>query len=343
MSYQFDIVTFIGRFQPFHSGHKSVVDRALGVSEQVNLVVGCYGEPRSPRNPFTFDERVEMVKSCYPDLVSAGRLHFTAQVDHTYNDARWISDIQKSVDTLAKAREDLRHPRVGLIGHSKDHTSYYLRSFPNWESVEVENYQDINATQLRSHIFGGRVEKLKVPDAVSLWIQRWVRDQSQVFQSVAEEHQYVRAYKKQWESAPYPPTFVTTGALVVQSGHILMVRRRSKPGKGLLALPGGFLTQDETLIDCAIAQLKQETQIGIHPIDLKRSMNKTRIFDDPHRSQRGRTLAVAFLFELQNRLKLPKVKGSDEAEQVSWVPLGRLKRSECFEDHYCIIEEMVQI
>ncbi len=343
MPQRFDTVTFIGRFQPFHSGHKSVVDQAFSVSEHVNIVVGCFGEPRTPRNPFTFEERVAMIQACYPDLVIAGRLHFTAQVDHTYNDARWISDIQKSVDRLGQGRQDQEHPRIGLIGHSKDHTSYYLRSFPNWESVEVENYQDINATQIRNQIFSGNVENLTVPDAVDLWIRKWVREQSHIFQSIAEEHEYVRAYKRQWKSAPYPPTFVTTDALVVQSGHILMVKRRSKPGKGLQALPGGFLNQDETLIDCAIRELKEETQIGIHPIDLKRSMNKTRIFDDPHRSQRGRTLAVAFLFELQNRLKLPKVKGSDDAEKARWVPLGRLKRSECFEDHYCIIEEMVQI
>jgi bifunctional NMN adenylyltransferase/nudix hydrolase len=39
--------------------------------------------------------------------------------------------------------------------------------------------------------------------------------------------------------------------------------------------------------------------------------------------------------------ELPKVKGMDDAEKAKWVPIAEVKREECFEDHYCILESMV--
>ncbi len=59
------------------------------------------------------------------------------------------------------------------------------------------------------------------------------------------ELEHVKAYKKAWEAAPYPVKHVTVDAVVEQSGHVLVVKRRAEPGKGLLALikdDGGFLT-----------------------------------------------------------------------------------------------------
>ena len=61
---KYDYMVFIGRFQPFHLGHKEVVDRALELGHKVILLVGGWGKPRSPRNPWTFDERRDMIRGC---------------------------------------------------------------------------------------------------------------------------------------------------------------------------------------------------------------------------------------------------------------------------------------
>ena len=62
-----------------------------------------------------------------------------------------------------------------------------------------------------------------------------------IYDYLKQEHDYILGYRRAWEAAPYPPTFVTTDAVVVQSGHILLIQRKAAPGKGLWALPGGFL------------------------------------------------------------------------------------------------------
>ncbi len=54
---------------------------------------------------------------------------------------------------------------------------------------------------------------------------------------------FIERYRAAWKDAPYPPTFVTTDAVVVHSGHLPLACLRAEPGKGLWALPGGFMSR----------------------------------------------------------------------------------------------------
>ncbi|HAO59273.1 MAG TPA: ADP-ribose pyrophosphatase, partial [Psychrobacter sp.] len=67
-------LVFIGRFQPFHMGHKAVVDEALKRAENVIMLIGSANMPRSLRNPFTVEERSQMIKGAYSDE-DAARIH----------------------------------------------------------------------------------------------------------------------------------------------------------------------------------------------------------------------------------------------------------------------------
>jgi bifunctional NMN adenylyltransferase/nudix hydrolase len=152
----------------------------------------------------------------------------------------------------------------------------------------------------------------------------------------------VKKYKEAWKAAPFPPTFMTVDAVVVQSGHILLVKRGDMPGKGLWALPGGFLNQEETMLDGAIRELKEETKIKVPVPVLKGSIKESKTFDAPNRSSRGRTITQAFLIDLGVG-ELPKVKGSDDAEKAFWVPFNQVKQEKMFEDHHAIIDYFLNI
>ncbi|EKD92635.1 MAG: hypothetical protein ACD_28C00379G0013 [uncultured bacterium] len=54
---------FIGRFQPFHEGHLSVVKRALRDNDFLLIGIGSAEEDYLPDNPFTAGERWEMIRA----------------------------------------------------------------------------------------------------------------------------------------------------------------------------------------------------------------------------------------------------------------------------------------
>lgn len=334
-----DALVFIGRMQPFHNGHKAVIDKALEMANQVVIVLGSAFSARNSRNPFTFEERKSMIETVY----NTQRVIIVPVSDYPYDDNKWIAAVQKAVDEAVPHAKD-----IGLIGHSKDSTSYYLNIFREWKDhVEVENVDGINATDIRERLFNNNAlfeipHKVMpdVPETVAAFIGSWTIKPE--FRTLLAEYNMIRKYKEAWKAAPFPPTFMTVDAVVVQSGHVLLVKRGDMPGKGLWALPGGFLNQEETMLDGAIRELKEETKIKVPVPVLKGSIKESKTFDAPNRSARGRTITQAFFIDLGVG-ELPRVKGSDDAEKAFWVPFSKLKQELFFEDHYHIISHFLKI
>ena len=160
------------------------------------------------------------------------------------------------------------------------------------------------------------------------------------FSVVEYEYHFIKKYKSAWDNAPYTPMFITVDALVIQSGHILLIERKAHPGKGLMALPGGFLDANETIQNAVIRELREETKIKVPVPVLAGSITKKEVFDDPHRSARGRTVTHAYLIELEGE-SLPKVKGGDDASKAFFLPFADIKPEMMFEDHFHIIQAMV--
>ncbi|HED33639.1 MAG TPA: bifunctional nicotinamide-nucleotide adenylyltransferase/Nudix hydroxylase [Gammaproteobacteria bacterium] len=344
---EFDFLIFIGRFQPFHKGHAAVMRVGLDRAEQLIVLCGSAHQPRSVRNPWTFAERESMIRGDLSNT-DAQRTHVAPLMDIVYNDESWVKNVQSTINGLVTAHYGVPHktPKVGLIGHSKDQSSYYLNLFPQWGAVNVENYERVSATPIREAIFaadkgnaciGEQIKRL-LPQSTQQNVNNFCTTQAYI--DIKDEHQFVARYKQAWQGAPYAPTFVTVDAVVVQSGHVLMVERKARPGKGLLALPGGFVDEGEKLVDACLRELREETRLKVPLPVLKGSINSQEVFDDPHRSARGRTITHAFYIELVPDKALPKVKGGDDAKHAMWIALADLDPSKIFEDHYFIIQQL---
>lgn len=341
----FDYLVFIGRFEPFHNGHAAVARHALGRARKLVFLVGSADTPRTIKNPWTVAERTVMIQAALGD--AAGRLVIRPLRDRLYNEALWIADVQRTVAEAVRADGGGADARIGLVGMDKDASSYYLREFPQWPLVEVRHVQALSATELRDYLFEadqvdshGALMLIRgnVPGPVYDMLDAFRRS-SPAFRQLVAEYRFIRTYRDAWADAPYPPTFVTADAVVVHSGHVLLVRRRAEPGRGLWALPGGFVGQHETVLDACLRELREETRLKLPVPVLRGSIKGQQVFDHPERSLRGRTITHAFHFDFPAGA-LPPVKGADDAEKARWVPVSEAldMGPHLFEDHLHILE-----
>lgn len=353
-SYEYDFIVLIGRFQPFHAGHLALVEQALKRASRVIILVGSAKEPRTLRNPWTFNERAKMITSSLPQTGISERVHITPMLDYLYEDQTWIKNVQMAVQGIVCqywVGADGREKKIAVIGYDKDSTSYYLRLFPNWDVIESDGYMDLSATPIRDEYFtlepGWNNEfaaflkkhEAALPDGTANFLGRFLDEPE--FGAVHEESVYVRRYRQEWSSAPYPPIFVTVDAVVFQAGHVLLVERGMMPGKGLLALPGGFVNPEETLLQSMVRELREETGLRI-PVPVLRRAEGPFVFDHPHRSMRGRTITNAFRLHLQESEDgLPEVRGGDDAKKAFWMPLGEIDPTALFDDHSHIIRTVM--
>ena len=333
----YNLAVFVGRFQPFHLGHQYVVQRALAMADDVLIMIGSSFEPRSMRNPWTFDEREAMIRACFSDAENR-RILCKPLMDIRYSDTLWLSQVQKEVYRICPHDG----AKITLIGQHDGGQGYYTSLFPQWDANGVERVEDVSGKAICRHLLkGGSVKDLdgQVDSAILPFLSKFMASKAGL--NLCDEYEFVETYKKGWENAPFAPTHVTVDTVVIQSGHILMVERGAQPGKGLWALPGGFIQHDETLVNAAIRKLREETKIKVPAPVLHGSIKQHVVFDAPFRSTRGRTITHAFHIELRNEDALPKVKGGGETSKCFWLPLGRLDSSMMFEDHYFIIQKIL--
>ncbi|MEM1010507.1 MAG: adenylyltransferase/cytidyltransferase family protein, partial [Myxococcota bacterium] len=134
--FDYDFSVFIGRFQPFHLGHHYVVSKALEATEHVIVLIGSAHQPRSLRNPFSFREREQQLRTCF-SFEQNQRIFVAPLMDVLYNEELWIKNVQETIYGFVRAHHKhiQRTPSIALIGHRKDHSSYYLNLFPQWDSI----------------------------------------------------------------------------------------------------------------------------------------------------------------------------------------------------------------
>ncbi|HSC81754.1 MAG TPA: bifunctional nicotinamide-nucleotide adenylyltransferase/Nudix hydroxylase, partial [Chitinolyticbacter sp.] len=326
-----------------------VIEAALAQSGKLIVVCGSARQAISPRNPFSLAEREAMLRAALP-AEWQDRVFVVGCSDRMYNDQQWVTEVQNLVDkVIAVDTASLGHRaaefRIGLAAaaNGRGRGTHYLELFPQWQRLQVDELDGVDSGCVREVLFADHGRRFdacrgKLPTEVYNWLAGF--RETETYARLADEYRYLQQFRASWAVAPYPPTFVTVDAVVIHSGHILLVRRRGMPGKGLWALPGGFVEQDEPIRDAVIRELKEETRLKVPAPVLAGSIRANRVFDHPQRSLRGRTITHAFLIELAPTGEgLPKVRASDDADRAQWVPLFEFNRmeAELFEDHFYIV------
>ncbi len=339
----------IGRFQPVHNGHMALLRAALERAGQVVVVLGSAWQAPNPKNPFSWQERAQMLREALPPA-DAARVRCVPVRDY-YNEPLWVQAVQQAVQACVP-----QGASVALVGHFKDATSSYLARFPHWRLVSLPRLGQFDATPLRELYFGEAgvdytALAAQMPPGTLQFLRQWA--DTPTYAQMRQEWRMLAGYRQAWAAAPYPPVFVTVDALlrcrVLRAGQehdqILLIRRGHAPGQGLWALPGGFLEPRDTLWQSCLRELREETCSTLSEADLQAALQTVQVFDHPDRSLRGRTLTHVHYLDLGVLPALPPVQGGDDAAVARWIAVADLPGMESafFEDHFQILRQFLPI
>lgn len=92
--------------------------------------------------------------------------------------------------------------------------------------------------------------------------------------------------------------------------QLLLIRRGGHPYKGMWALPGGFLQKGETVEQCALREIFEET--NVQPV----SIMSVGVFSEPERDPRGWIISSAYVSVICD--ESVKQIGMDDADDAQW-------------------------
>ena len=111
----------------------------------------------------------------------------------------------------------------------------------------------------------------------------------------------------------FPQTpLVGVGAVVVQDGRVLLVRRGTEPLKGHWTLPGGMLEVGEALTAGVVREVSEETGLDVEPIEL------IELLDRIHR-EGGRVRYHYVIADYLCRVRGGELRAASDADAVRWV------------------------
>ena len=112
---------------------------------------------------------------------------------------------------------------------------------------------------------------------------------------------------------------IAVGAVVLNDGSLLMVKRGTDPGKGLWTVPGGRVEHNEYLADALTREVREETGLDIEVRDL---LGMFEVLGDPH-------YVILDYVATPTTDPAPAPVAGDDVEEVRWVPLDEVPKLDC--------------
>lgn len=347
-SKKYDLLVLIGRFQPLHNGHLEIIKDAISKTKNLLIIVGSAGEPSTVKNPWSYDVRYQILNDVVMRLMDKDQFLFIRKNRDYLDDNDWISSTKKiiketqlTISGYTGYGVGTKDIKTGIIGCDKDHSTWYLKAFPDYELELIEQHSDIDATSIRKHLFNhNEIPSDKVPynplylDLPNLDMLR-------------KEFFYYQDYQKKnppVDDQGYMLPKLTADNIILRNGKILLVERKNCPGEGKLALPGGFVDPGETFKQAADRELLEE--VGL------KAPNHADIYfpaDKPGRSLRGNIISMVYCY-YKMAIDLTSLKVQEtEVKRFVWMDLLDIVNDPYymsrmfFDDHWHLIEKYYKL
>lgn len=146
---------FIGRFQPYHEGHRNLVERIATEVDELVLGIGSADQSHTTRNPFTGGERVLMITKAVKDLDIPT---YAVPIEDLNRNAVWVSHVQSMspqfdvaysnnplvVRLFTEAGIEVRStPMIRREEFEGSEVRYRMRHGEDWESLVPDPIVDV--------------------------------------------------------------------------------------------------------------------------------------------------------------------------------------------------------
>ncbi len=121
--------------------------------------------------------------------------------------------------------------------------------------------------------------------------------------------------RREFPEAP----LVGVGAVVVDAGRVLLVRRGTEPLKGHWSLPGGLLEVGEPLTAGVVREVREETGLAVEPVELVELLDRIH-----HEGDRVRYHYV--IADYLCRVVGGVLQAASDADAVRWVERAEWSR-----------------
>ena len=336
-----------------------VLKKASDENDHVLIFVCSADRSKDYAMPFTHHDRADNILKTIDVNDGIEREDFSVCLvkDNPVNRRQWITDVHSKLNERLNALYVDRKTLDINVYVSNESNHQYENIFPE-PTFTVHKVSMGNNEELFKDFYGMEdISSYIAPNMCGLYdayrksewydTPRLTSEMNHGFDTLKKEYEAVKYQKEQWEAAPFPPTFVTTDAVVNYKGYVLVVKRKGAIGNGLYCLPGGFLPQKDSIKEGIVSNLKKDTNIQVHENIISSNILKVKTYDDPIRSLRGRIITNAGLIELDGVTSLkgfPKVrKTKSQKEHAGWFSLFEIEnmREMFFEDHYYIIKDLL--
>lgn len=350
---------YIGRFQPFHKGHKAIVDltvKMMKPEDTFMIIIGSADQQETERNPLSASQRQEMLSielEGYPVTISTIN-------DSPYNYDLWIERLcAKMLGFRSATHEDFLEKRedfmkgfsnICIVGMENvdeyiDHITRYYTYAPaehfdlginSHVFSELDTQTSVHGSSIRAFIRAddGRCSKKFYSDIKDFVSEKVLAYLKTVDFPLTAYNAYVNGINYAASTGcKYNSCFMTVDNIVFDkfANKVLLIRRKDNDK---LAIPGGFAEPYMNMKDNALRELEEETSITAKMLKdafVKIDESEPALIDAPYRDPRSshKCNFVSAVYVWQSKVNafknfLPYVKAGDDAANAVW-----LSKEEC--------------
>ena len=143
---------YIGRFQPYHNGHQSVLEHIAGKVDEIIIGVGSAQLTHQVDNPFTAGERVLMITR---SLASLGCPFYVIPIEDIQRNALWVAHVRSMTPPF-----DICYSSNPLV------VRLFGEGGINVQSPAMYERETLSGTEIRRRMLNNEPWKSLVPPAV---------------------------------------------------------------------------------------------------------------------------------------------------------------------------------